>query len=201
MAVGVKDGRVRVADGQALGFGLTVSIVACATVDGEVRRLVDERSGLGISTGFAGVPEGTAKVDRPELIGIWSRDLSALNINITAKCIRTDVGEDGRISAGTAVVGEAREIIAANRLEVAFDGALAIIGVGAEPSSVSVRAARDTGKVRISIGSTIRCVSSGCVDLRFPGRRASDECSPFAVKAGDGKVPREFNLGGILNSS
>ena len=106
MVVGVVDGRVWVIDGQALRLGLTVSVVTSATVDGKVGRLVDECSGLGISTNIGGVPEGTAEVDRPILIGIWSGDLSVLNINITAKCIRTDIGEDGGISAGTAVIEE-----------------------------------------------------------------------------------------------
>ena len=169
MVVSVEDGRVWLKEGQDLRIGLTVNLVNSATVDSKVGRLVDECSGLGVSTDIGGVPEGTAEVDRSILIGIWSRDISVLNINITAKCIRTDVGEDGRISADT-VVGEGRETAVANVAEVTFDGALARIGVAAEPESVPVRAARDTEKVKPGVGGINLGVSNGGVELRLLGR-------------------------------
>ena len=55
--------------------------------------------------------------------------------------IRTYVTVAASISAGAAVVGEARELAAADQLEVALDGALSSSGVGTEPGSVSGRAA------------------------------------------------------------
>ena len=70
MAVGVEDGRSWVLDGQVLAVRLAVSVVPGATVGVEVGSLVDERSALGIGTGGGGLPEGTAKVDGSELIGI-----------------------------------------------------------------------------------------------------------------------------------
>ena len=70
MVVGVEDGLARVANSQALGSGLAVNVVVGTTVDGEVGRLVDQSSGPGISTGVGGAPEGTAKVDRSEFVGV-----------------------------------------------------------------------------------------------------------------------------------
>ena len=73
MVVGVEDGLIRVADSQVLGTGLTIHVVVGATVDGEVGRLVDQRSGLGIGAGIGGTPEGTAEVDPSEFVGDWSK--------------------------------------------------------------------------------------------------------------------------------
>jgi len=70
VTVSVIDGTSRVADGQALAGRLTVNPIVGATVGGEVRRLVHERSGLGIRTGVRSVPEGTAEVDLSECVGI-----------------------------------------------------------------------------------------------------------------------------------
>ena len=113
MIVGVEDGLRWVGLGQAPRGGLAVNVVAGAAVDGEMGRLVDERSGLGISTGIWGIPEGTAEVDRPELVRIWSRDESVPNNNITIQGGRTDVGVSAGIGAG-AVVGEGRVLAAAD---------------------------------------------------------------------------------------
>ena len=66
VTVGVEDGLSRVAGGKALGVSLTVNVVLGATVGGEVRRLMDKRSGLGIGAGVGGFPKGTAKVDPSE---------------------------------------------------------------------------------------------------------------------------------------
>ena len=186
MVVCVENGRVWVIAGQVLRIGLTVSIVAGATVDGEVGGLVDKCSGLGISAHIGGGPEGTTEVYRPEIVRIWSRYLSVPNNNITDKCVRTDVGEDTRFSAGTTVVSEAREIVVANRREVTLHSAPARVGVGAEPGSVSVRVTRDTGEVRVSLGGIILCVGSGGVDLRSLVLRAGDERSPFVMGTRDG---------------
>lgn len=82
MVVGVEDGLRWAGFGQVLRGGLAVNVVLSATVDGEVRSLVDERSGPGVSTGVGGTPEGTAEVDGPECVGIWSRDLSVPNKNL-----------------------------------------------------------------------------------------------------------------------
>ncbi len=46
MGICVEDSSCGAADCQALGSGLTVSIVICTTVPGEVRRFVNDRSGL-----------------------------------------------------------------------------------------------------------------------------------------------------------
>ena len=69
MVVGVEDGLIRVADSQVLGTSLTVNVVVGTTVDGEVRRFVDQCSGLGVGTGVWGTPEGTAKVNPSEFVG------------------------------------------------------------------------------------------------------------------------------------
>jgi hypothetical protein len=63
-------------DGQPLATGLTIIVVLALAVDGEVGRLVDKRSGLGVGTGGGGSPEATAEVDHSELVKILSRDLS-----------------------------------------------------------------------------------------------------------------------------
>ena len=70
MAVSVVDGTSRVAGGQALAGRLTVSPIIGATVGGEMRRLVDESSGLGIGSGVRSGPEGAAQVDLSEGVGI-----------------------------------------------------------------------------------------------------------------------------------
>ena len=70
MTVGIEDGLRWIADSQLHGSGLTVRVVTGTTVVGEVGRLVDDRSGPGISTGVGGIPESTAEVDCPELAGI-----------------------------------------------------------------------------------------------------------------------------------
>ena len=54
----------------------TVSVVLVATVYGEVGRLMNKCSGLGIDTDSGGIAESTVEVNRSELVGIWSRDLS-----------------------------------------------------------------------------------------------------------------------------
>ena len=70
MTVGVHDGLRWVGTGQAPAAGLTVSVVFGATVEGEVGRLVDERSGPGVGADVGGSPEGTTEVDLSEIIGI-----------------------------------------------------------------------------------------------------------------------------------
>ena len=70
MAVSVVDGTSRVAGGQALAGRLTISVIVSAAVGGEVGRLMDKRSGLGIGTGVGGVPESTAQVNPSECVGI-----------------------------------------------------------------------------------------------------------------------------------
>ena len=85
------------------------------------------------------------------------------------KVILTDVGIGASISAG-AVVGEARELTAADQLEVALDSALARRGVGTEPGGVSGCAAGDTSKVGVGIGGVGLGASSGGIELRLPGR-------------------------------
>ena len=69
MTVSVVDGHSRVTDGQALAGSLAISVIVGATVDGEVRSLVDKRSGLGIGTGVGGIPEGTTEVYPSESVG------------------------------------------------------------------------------------------------------------------------------------
>ena len=69
--VGVEDGLSLIAEGQILGFTLAVNVVMSSAVDGEVGRLVDKRSGLGIGTDGGGLPEGTAEVDLSKLRGIY----------------------------------------------------------------------------------------------------------------------------------
>ena len=82
------------------------------------------------------------------------------------KDIRTDVGVGAGGSAG-AIVGEARELMAVDQPEVLLDGVLARSGVGTEPGLVSVGAARDTKKVRVSPGSVGLSASSSGVELRL----------------------------------
>jgi len=70
VTVGIVDGPSRVSDGQVLATSLTVDPIMGATVSGEVRGLVDKRSGLGIGTGVGGVPEGTTQVDHSVCVGV-----------------------------------------------------------------------------------------------------------------------------------
>jgi len=63
VAVGIHNSVVRVADSKALGSALAIDIVLSSAVDGEVRRLVDESSCLGVGSGSGSVPVVTAKVD------------------------------------------------------------------------------------------------------------------------------------------
>lgn len=77
MVVSIEDGLGWIVDGQVLRSSLSVNEVTGTTVDGEVGGLVDKRSGHGISAGVGSVPEGTTEIDRPELVGIWLRDLLA----------------------------------------------------------------------------------------------------------------------------
>ena len=86
-----------------------------------------------------------------------------------------------------------------DQAEVALDGALASSGVGAEPGLVSVRAARDTSKVRVGLAGVCLSTRGGGADLRLSGRRAADE-SPLVADAGDGEVTRELDLNDVLNS-
>jgi len=70
MTVGVHDGLRWVLNSQCLATGLAVSEVIGAAIEGEVGRLVDERSGLGVGTDVGGGPEGSAEVDCSELFGV-----------------------------------------------------------------------------------------------------------------------------------
>ena len=81
-----------------------------------------------------------------------------------------------------------------------LDGALARSGVGPEPGLVSVRAARDTKKVRVSPGGVGLSAGGGGVDLRLSGQRATREGSPLLVDPGGGQVTRELDLNDTLNS-
>jgi len=162
VAVGVEDGPGRVGYGQVPTTRLAVSVVFGATVDGEMGRLVDKRSSLGIGTGVRGPPESTAEVDLSESVGI-------------------DVSIGVGSSAGATVVGEARELAAADQPEVVLDDALARRGVGTEPGSVSERATRDTPNVRVGSDGIGLGAGSSSVDLDSPGRRATDEGSPLVV--------------------
>ena len=100
------------------------------------------------------------------MVGIWSRDLSVPGIDITAKRVRTDVGEGGDVkcSAGT-VVGEVREFVEGDRQKVFLDDAPARTGVGAEPGSVSGRTIRDIVKVTVSVGGISQGIGGSSVDL------------------------------------
>ena len=114
------------------------------------------------------------------------------------KDIRTDESKD--IRPGTsAVVGETRELVTTDQLEVALDGALTGRAVGTEPGSVSKRAARDAIEVRVGVGGIGLGGASGGVDLGLPGRRAPIEGSPLAVDASDSKVARQPNASRILD--
>lgn len=70
VTIGVEDGPTWVTFRQALTICTTVCIVLGATVEGEVGRLMDKRSSLGIGTGVGGLPEGAAEVDLSEFFGI-----------------------------------------------------------------------------------------------------------------------------------
>jgi len=70
VTVGVVDGPSWVVDSQCLAGRLTISPVIGATVGGEMRGLVNERSCLGIGTCVGSGPEGTAQVDLSKLVGI-----------------------------------------------------------------------------------------------------------------------------------
>lgn len=69
VVVGVEDGLIRAADSRILSTGLTVDVVVGSTIDGEVGRLVDQRSSLGIGAGVGGAPESAAEVNPSEFFG------------------------------------------------------------------------------------------------------------------------------------
>ena len=165
VTVSVEDRLIWVGDRQVPAILRTVSEVPGATVDGEVGNFVDERSGLGIGTVDGGVPEGTAKVNLSGEVGICqSRYLSVVGITISAlKAIRTDVGEEVSSSAST-VVGEGREVIAVDELEVVLNGALMSIVVGTKPGGVSFRGARDARNVIVGFAGVGLGVRSGNID-------------------------------------
>ena len=85
------------------------------------------------------------------------------------KGMRTDVGVNIRRGAG-AVVGEAREFMAVDQLEVVLDGVLARSGVGPEPGLVSVCAARNTLEVRMGPAGVGLGAGGGGVELRLSDR-------------------------------
>ena len=114
------------------------------------------------------------------------------------KDIRTYVGINGRIGAGAAVVGEVRELTAANQPEVILDSALARSGVGTKPGVVSVRAARDTLDVSVGRVSVILGIRSGGVDLCLSGRRATDVGSPLVLDVENGEVTGELDHSNVL---
>lgn len=62
--------------------------------------------------------------------------------------VRTNIGVDVGLSAG-AVIGEAREVTAADQLEVVLDGAPAVIIVATEPPSISGGAARNIHNIGV----------------------------------------------------
>ena len=70
MTIGVVDGGIWIGAGKFHAILLTVRVVIGAAVGGELGRLVDKRSGLGICTGVGGFPEAIAEVDGPKNIGI-----------------------------------------------------------------------------------------------------------------------------------
>jgi hypothetical protein len=76
VTVTVEDGGIWILDGQLLATGLTIIVVLALAVDGEVGRLVDKRSGLGIGTGGGGSLEATAEVDHSEFVKILSGNLT-----------------------------------------------------------------------------------------------------------------------------
>jgi len=113
--------------------------------------------------------------------------------------IRTNIGVDVVLSAG-AVVGEVREVTAADPLKVFLDGTPAVVIVGTKPPGVSRGAARDILNVGVGfVGKSLGVISGG-VDLRLLVGRAAIEASSFVVDAGDGEVTREFDLRGPLNN-
>jgi len=113
--------------------------------------------------------------------------------------IRTDISVDVVLNTG-AVVGETREVTAADQLEVVLYGALAVIAVGAEPPSVSGGAARDIRNVGVGFVSIVLGTINGSIDLRLLVGRAAVEAGPFVVGAGDSEVTREFDLRSPLNN-
>ena len=112
--------------------------------------------------------------------------------------MRTNVGEYV-ISTAVTAVGEARETMTADQLEVVLDGALARSGVGTEPGLVSGCAARDTRNVRVGIIGVYLGAINGVLEEDTVNPRAALEGGPFVVDAGNGEVTGELNLGNILN--
>ena len=85
----------------------------------------------------------------PNREGTVKRLVSCRTITSRLKTTRTNVGRGSRISAG-AVVGEARELMAADRLEDGLDGVLVICIGCTKPGIIPPRAAhalRHTQKV------------------------------------------------------
>ena len=81
--------------------------------------LVDEGAAARVGAGGGRVPESATEGDVAEIVGV--------NVRVRV-----------RVSA-RAVVGERREVVAANLREVAQDGAVARAGVSAEPGRVARR--------------------------------------------------------------
>ena len=114
------------------------------------------------------------------------------------KDIHTDVGKLDRVGAGAAVVGEARELTAANQPEVILDGILARSGVGTKPGGVSGCAMRDTLDVSVGRVSVVLSISGGGVDQRLSWQRAIDVGSPLVLDVENGEVAGELDHSNVL---
>jgi len=113
--------------------------------------------------------------------------------------IRTDISVEVVSSAG-AVVGETREVAAADQLEVDLDGAPAAVVVATEPPRISGGAVRDIHNVGVGFVGEALGIIGGSIDLRLLVGRAAIEASSFVVGAGDSEVTREFDLRSPLNN-
>ena len=122
--------------------------------------------------------------------------------------MRTDVGEGTRrLGTGVTVVGEAPEFIAVDQPEMVLNGILASTIVGAEPSGVSSRVARDTLDVCVGVAGIVLGVTNSGIDPRHLIARAAPEASPFAGDGAENRcvtrdscVTGELGLGNITNS-
>ena len=102
------------------------------------------------------------------------------------------------MKTAAAVVGEAREITAADQLEVPLDGGHARSVVGTEPAIVPIRVARDAHDVSVGGESNALGVSNGGVELGLHDRRTVVK-GPLVVDVGDGEVARELNRSSAPN--
>ena len=177
MGVGIYDRVGRFTFSQVSATRLTVSVVASATNDGEVGRLVDGYFNPQIGRSFRG---------RRDLMKRVINDRKAIGSQLI-KYMRTDVGV--LILSADAAAGEARVLMVTRQLIVILD------------SGPPRRAVRDDPNLRERYSSICLGTSSRGIEIRLLGERTFVKAGPFGEGAGNSEGAGEIHLGDTPNSA